>query len=153
MNAGCYALSSRASAWKSAKPYFYAKWWPEGRGINETGRGFFNSPGEPVRLGKGGIELESLFLVTLTCPPYARGRWLSKTQNTQCTKCTKKTQNTQCTRCTKRGRWKIEAAGRLGTPGQCSARGVAQGFVARQNIIPLVGLLMLMKRRRFKGES
>src|SRR5437667_10646109 len=63
--------------------------------------------GESVGLRKGGIELESLFSVTLTCPPYARGRRLSKTQNTQCTKCTKKTQKTQCTRCTKGGRWKI----------------------------------------------
>src|SRR6266567_8407324 len=70
-------------------------------GVSSTRRG------EPVRLGKGGIELESLFLVTLTCPPYARGRRLSKTQKTHCTKCTKKTQNTQCTRCTKGGRWKM----------------------------------------------
>src|SRR5437667_979034 len=63
--------------------------------------------GESVGLRKGGIELESLFSVTLTCPPYARGRRLAKTQNTQCTKCTKKTQSTQCTRCTKGGRWKM----------------------------------------------
>src|SRR5437667_9340711 len=64
--------------------------------------------GESVGLRKGGIELESLFSVTLTCPPYARERRLSKTQIPQCTKCTKKTQKTQCTRCTQGGRWKIE---------------------------------------------
>jgi len=66
MNTGCYHVSSRVSAWKSTKPYFYAKWWPEGRGINETGQGFFNSPRGARAFGEGGIELESLFLVNLT---------------------------------------------------------------------------------------
>ncbi len=44
-------------------------------------------------------------------------------------------------------------ARRFGTPVQCSASGLVQGLVARKKIMPLVGLLMLMKRRRFKGES
>src|SRR6266699_1502212 len=73
MNTGCYHVSSRVSAWKLTKPYFYAKWWPEGRGINETGQGFFNSPRGARAFGEGGIELESLFLVTLT-PTTIRAR-------------------------------------------------------------------------------
>src|SRR6266446_7302979 len=66
MNAVCYPVSSRASAWKSTKPYFHAKWWPKGWGINETRRSFLNSSWESVGLRKGGIELELLLLVSLT---------------------------------------------------------------------------------------
>ena len=51
--------------------------------------------GASLDLRVGSIASESLFLVTLTCPPYAQGRRLSKTQKTQCTRCTKKTQSTQ----------------------------------------------------------